>query len=62
MNENEREKKDEAWLALQKIKKEEQKMRQMIENVSQNKASKIVQKAYEQAQKIKDDYIKRKKQ
>jgi len=61
MNENEREKRDEAWLALQKIKEEEQKMHQLMENIRQNRASKIIQKAYEQAQKIKDDYIKQAK-
>lgn len=49
--------KSEAFIALQKIKEAEEKARKIIEDARENKASQIVQDAYEEGRKIKEDLL-----
>ncbi len=48
---------EEAFLALQKIKKAEERARKFIEEAREVKASKIIQEAYEETQRIKEDSL-----
>lgn len=48
-----------AFTALQQIKDAERKARELIEDARKNRASKIIKDAYEEAKKIKDDYLSR---
>ena len=53
---------DDAFTALQKIKEAERKARELIEDARKNRASQIIRDAYEEAKKIKEDYLFRARQ
>jgi len=51
-----------AFTALHQIKEAERKARVLIEDARKNRASQIIRDAYEEARKIKEDYLSRARQ
>jgi len=51
--------KSDALLAIQRIKEAEEKARRIILNAQEKETIKIIQDAYDEAKKIKEDYVKK---